>query len=119
MLTRLPNRSFEVLAYIDISNLIWQVVKPSNTSTYRFARIFGRLVKYLMIVGLLVLTLFFVWSTCSEYSKGETNTAMSSVPISTADNPTVTVCFSLFQDKEVEFNVDFTANYRYILTIVF
>ena len=88
-------------------------MKPSNTSTYRFARIFGRLVKYLMIVGLLLLTVFFVWSTCNEYSKGETHTALSSVPISRADNPTVTVCFSDIQDQEVEFNVDFTASYRY------
>lgn len=70
------------------------------------------LISHILTMGLLVLTFFFVWSTCVEYTKGETNTGLSTVPLTAGDNPTVTICFGDIME-DVEFKTDFTAKYRY------
>lgn len=62
-------------------------------------------------ISLLILTFFFVLTTYNEYALGETNTVLSKQPLTTKDNPKVSICFG--GRKNILFDADFTANYRY------
>ena len=70
-----------------------------------------KILGHFLNVGLLILTAFFVWSTCSEYAAEETDFALTKIPLTNKDNPTVTICFG--GRAIIKFNRDFTAKYRY------
>ena len=60
----------------------------------------------------MLLTVFFVWTTCTEYALQETSTILSTTPITTKNNPTVTMCFR-GTTGNITFGDSFTARYRY------
>ena len=70
---------------------------------------------YLLKMCLVVLTFFFVWSTCLEYADRRLSTSITESPLTIADNPTVTMCYTtLSEGVNIQYNDNFTASYRYV-----
>ena len=69
------------------------------------------ILNWLLRMSMLLLTLFLVGGVYKEYSEGATKFMVSQQPLSTYDNPTVTVCF--WSKVELEPGIHFTYQYWY------